>query len=190
MKYLFIIILTLFTLHPYAETKSDEHIKQFQEFKQVYMNALEFEVLTIDDPISDKPINTEIFKLFDSNKNVVGFVRDINTTTGCNSACLPVVFTLYFDSKLNLIRLKSLPGLTKKNHVPFSDKDYERLNFILAINPEIFKTVNHPTEMVDAITGATKSEFVESVVKEAAYTSLRVNRYFQHTLNFLKKLNF
>jgi hypothetical protein len=56
------------------------------------------------------------------------------------------------------------------------------------MNPKVFKKVNHPTEMVDAISGETKKDYKEHVVKNAAYSSLRVNLYHQQTKMFLKTL--
>lgn len=146
------------------------------------------EVKKISDPISDNPINTEILVAKNSKNKVIGFIREVTTTTGCNSECLPVIFTLFYNQDKVLVKLKSKPGLTKKYHAKFTDKDYQKLDMILALNPDIFKKVNHPTEMVDAISGATKKEFEIDVVKNAAYTSLRVNLYNQQTLQELKKL--
>lgn len=157
-------------------------------YKDHFKHAASADTRTIPDPISDKPINTTVLIIKDSKNKILGYVREVTTTTGCDSACLPVIFTLIYNEKKMLIQLKSKPGLTKKFHARFTTKDYEKLDLILALNPEIFQKVSHPTQMVDAISGATKSEYVESVVKDAAYTSLRVNTYNQQTLAFLKTL--
>jgi hypothetical protein len=142
----------------------------------------------IPDPISDKAINVKFYKIFNSKKVLIGFQRHINTTTGCNSACLPVIFDLFYDSKVNLLKLKSKDGLTKKFHKPFSLEDYSRLEMILLQNPLIFKQVKHPTEMVDALSGATLKKYESFVIKEAAYSSLRINIYNQQTLKFIKSV--
>lgn len=157
-------------------------------YMDVFSGAKNLVPLKIDDPISDKPINTTLFKVQDKDDVTIGYIRDITTTTGCDSACLPIIFTLFYNEKKMLIKIKSIPGLTKKFHMKFTDDDYEKLNLILALNPSVFLKVGHPTEMVDAISGATKTEYQDSVVKNAAYTSLRVNKYNQHTLDFLKTL--
>ncbi len=163
-----------------------KHKKEF--YQRVFKGVTLQEVLIVKDTISDNPINNKILKLYDNNKRLLGYVRNIDTTTGCDSACLPVVFTLFYSPTKSYIKLLSKPGLTKKNHAMFTREDYERLELILAMNPEIFSNVKHPTEMVDMITGATKSEYQSSVVKLAAYTSLRVNLYNQDTLKILNKL--
>lgn len=177
MKTFIILIFALLSIQTMADL-----------YKEHFKEAVSADITTISDPISDKPINTTLSIIKDSNQKVLGYVREVTTTTGCDSACLPVIFTLIYNEKKMLIHLKSKPGLTKKFHARFTTKDYEKLDLILALNPDIFKKVSHPTQMVDAISGATKSEFVDSVVKDAAYTSLRVNTYNQQTLEFLKTL--
>lgn len=155
-------------------------------YQRAFADALYIEEIKIKDNISENPINDKILKVFNDSKEHLGFIRNIETTTGCNSACLPVVFTLFYDKDKSLKKLLSKPGLTKKYHAKFTDKDYEKLSLILALNPDSFLKVKHPTEMVDIISGATKKEYQNDVVKNAAYTSLRVNLYNQDTLNILK----
>ena len=158
-------------------------------YQRAFANALYIEAIEIKDNISENPINDKILKVFNNSKEHIGYIRNIETTTGCNSACLPVVFTLFYDKDKSLKKLLSKPGLTKKYHAKFTDKDYEKLSLILALNPDSFLKVKHPTEMVDIISGATKKEYQNDVVKNAAYTSLRVNLYNQDTLNILKGIN-
>ncbi len=155
-------------------------------YQRAFADALYIEAIKVKDNISENPINDKILKVFNDSKEHIGFIRNIETTTGCNSACLPVVFTLFYDKDKSLKKLLSKPGLTKKYHAKFTDKDYEKLSLILALNPNSFLKVKHPTEMVDIISGATKKEYQNDVVKNAAYTSLRVNLYNQDTLNILK----
>jgi len=155
-------------------------------YQRAFADALYIEAIKVKDNISENPINDKILKVFNDSKEHIGFIRNIETTTGCNSACLPVVFTLFYDKDKSLKKLLSKPGLTKKYHAKFTDKDYEKLSLILALNPDSFLKVKHPTEMVDIISGATKKEYQNDVVKNAAYTSLRVNLYNQDTLNILK----
>ncbi len=151
----------------------------------VFKNATYKIKTTIPDPISKKSNNKSIYKIYDSKKNLIGHQRHIDTTTGCNSACLPVVFDLFYDKSGKFLRILSKDGLTKKFHRPFAQEDYARLEMIILMNPNVFKKVGHPTEMVDAISGATLSQFVPSVIKDAAYSTLRINLYNQHTLKFL-----
>lgn len=178
------ILLATFTF--FSISQHALGLAKIEDYKDTFKTASSLTTISIPDPISDEPINTSIIILKDKKHNIVGYVRDITTTTGCNSECLPVIFTLFYNDKKMLLKLKSKAGLTKKYHARFTSMDYQRLELILALNPKVFETVGHPTQMVDALSGATKAEYVDSVVKDAAYTSLRVNRYNQHTLNFLK----
>ncbi len=140
----------------------------------------------INDPISEEAINTKIFIIKDRSEKILGYIREVATTTGCNSSCLPVIFTLFFSYDFSFLKLYSKPGLTKKGHRKFSASDYFKLDTIIIKNPEIYQNLSHPLEMVDALTGATKKEFKKDVVSFAAFTSLRVNTYFQQTQKWLK----
>lgn len=182
MKLLVILLMTTFAN---ASEISKENLSYY---RKVFPDASYKETIKIPDPISDKPTNKSILKVLNSKKKPIGFIREVKTTTGCDSACLPVVFTLFYTEDKVLKKLQTRPGLTKKFHVPFTSKDYEKLDLVLLMNPEVFKRVKHPTEMVDALSGETKKEYAPHVVKQAAYTSLRVNLYHQQTWKFLKSL--
>ncbi|MFG1493585.1 hypothetical protein [Halobacteriovorax sp. ZH4_bin.1] len=157
-------------------------------YQSVFPKASKFKKVTVVDSISDNPINTAIQIAYDENGKKLGFIREVNTTTGCNSACLPVIFTLFYNTKYEFLKLKSKSGLTKKFHRPMTDDDINRLHLLIGLNPEVFKKVKHPTEMTDALTGATKPEFVDAVVKDAAYSTLRINLYNLDTIKQLKSL--
>ena len=157
-------------------------------YKKVFPAISKKEIIKVPDPISDKPVNTMVLKVFNKAQKHLGYIREIKTTTGCDSACLPVIFTLFYNAEKTLVKLLSRPGLTKKFHEPFSKDDYQKLDFILLMNPQVFGKVKHPTEMVDALSGETKKEFSTHVVKNAAYSSLRINLYHQQTSKFLKTL--
>lgn len=150
-------------------------------YKSVFSDYTKIEKITIDDPISEAPVNTILKKILKGNK-VLGFSRDISTTTGCNSACLPLNYVAFYNEKGMFKRLLSTEGLTKINHSPFSKEDYSRLEFLLVLAPKKLNTVGHPKEMTDAISGATLKRFQEIVVRGAAYSTLRIHLYNQHTL--------
>lgn len=176
-----LVITLFFSVSTWADAKIDF-------YKKVFPNLNSTKSHKVADPISDEPTNTELLEAFDAKKNLVGYIREVNTTTGCNSACLPVIFTLFYDKNVQFKKLLSRDGLTKKNHAPFTSEDYQKLELILLMNPKEFKKVGYPTEMVDGITGATLKEYDRVVVKEAAYSSLRVNTYNQQTMAEIKKL--
>lgn len=174
-----IILFSIFILSPTFANELDF-------IKKVFSKTSKVQDFSIVDTISENPINTKIFKVFNQRNVLIGYYRRIITTTGCNSACLPIHVTLFYNENKKFKTLKSEKGLTKKNHVSFTDSDYNELELILNLNPSDFKKVNHPKDMVDVITGQTTKEFSDDVVKEAAYTSLRVNKYNQDTLKQLE----
>lgn len=174
--------ITLFSIFILSNTFA----KDIDFIKKVFSKAVKIEAITVVDSISENPINTTMFKVFNQKNSLIGYYRRIITTTGCNSACLPIHVTLFYEADKKFKTLKSKKGLTKKNHVPFTDSDYNELELILNLNPTDFKKVNHPKDMVDVITGQTTKEYSDDVVKEAAYTSLRINKYNQDTLKQLE----
>ena len=155
--------------------------------KEVFPTLKKTVVIKVKDTISENPINDKIYKAFNSNGQLLGYYRKIITTTGCNSACLPITATLFYGPNKTFKTIKSKKGLTKKGHAPFTSHDYNELELLLNLNPDSFKSVSHPKDMVDVITGQTTKKFQGDVVKEAAYTSLRLNKYNQDTLKKLRE---
>lgn len=165
--------------------KSDQE----KNYRKTFKNSYSTVILEVKDTISADPVNTAILKVIDKSGKTLGFVREIVTTTGCNSSCLPIFATLFYSKNKTFMTLKSRQGLTKKNHESFSELDYQKLELILVQNPKQFIKVRHPKEMVDAITSETLKVFSSVVVERAAYTTLRLNLYNQDTLKALKNIN-
>lgn len=161
--------------------------KNLDLYKKVFKSYSKTVVHKTKDRISEFKTNKTILEVLDTSGKRLGFIREVNTSTGCNDGCLPVIFTLFYDSKGNFLRLLSKEGLTKKDHEEFTDLDYLKLETILRKNPAEFKMVGHPSEMVDAITRATLKVYEPHVIAKAAYTTLRVSLYNQDTLNFIRK---
>lgn len=176
------ILFSLLFASLFAFAKEDP----YSELRVVFPQVDKVEKLKISDEVSAEKNNVELLVLYAKSKRI-GFARKINTTTGCNSACLPIVYTAFFDKTGNYIKLVSPPGLTKIFHQPFSAEDYSKLDLLLAINPQVFKQVAYPKEMTDAISGETLKEYKESVVEGAAYSTLRINLYHQETIKHIQK---
>lgn len=157
-------------------------------FEKVFKKFSTYEIKNIGDPIDEEAGNPNLLIVKDNKENVIGYLRDIVTSTGCNDGCLPVIFTLFFGPKGEFIKLLSKEGLTKKNHEPFTVDDYVNLEMIILRNPEEFKQVLHPKQMVDAVTSETLNLFRPHVINKAAYTTLRVNKYFEHTQKSIKEI--
>jgi len=157
-------------------------------YRQVDKDYANFGEHQVVDTISDNPINNKILEIKNKDGKRLGFVRELITTTGCDSACLPVIATLFYNEQKKFLALKSREGLTRKNHAPWTEKDYQTMEMILLQNPAIFSEVKHPKQMVDAITSETIKNYSPHVIFEAAYTTLRLNKYNQDTLQLLQKI--
>jgi hypothetical protein len=155
-------------------------------YKSVFKSLGSVKEHRVVDTISENPINNKILEFKNKKGETIGFAREIVTTTGCNSACLPIIATLFYSKDRKFLSLKSRDGLTKKNHAPFTPDDYANLDMILMQNPKIFAAITHPKQMVDAITSETTKDYSLYVIKQAAYTTLRMNLYNQDTLKLLQ----
>lgn len=174
-------LICVFFLILSVNSKSSEFIKK------VFPSMTKTISIPVPDVISKNPLNNRIVKVMNG-KTLLGFYRKLVTTTGCNSACLPITATLFYTRDKKFLTIKSKRGLTKKDHISFSQKNYQELELILNINPKSFISVEHPKDMVDVLTGETTKKFKNDVVKNAAYTTLRLNKYNQDTLKRLKGL--
>lgn len=177
-----LILFTILTTCLYSK-----EVKQELLYLRVFKSFKSFKEIKIPDTISEFKTNTLLLEALDNKRKRLGFIREVTTSTGCNDGCLPVIFTLFYNEKGEFLRLLSREGLTKKDHEEFEDLDYLQLETILRKNPSVFKSVIHPTNMVDAITRATLKVYQPHIIARAAYTTLRVNLYNQQTLSFLKK---
>lgn len=176
---IFCIVFLSFSSFSLTENSVDDH------YLKVFKDATKLVPIAVKDTISDEPVNVTIFEVYKDNKRI-GFLRDIHTTTGCNSACLPVSYTSFYDSNGKYLKVLSRDGLTKKNHAPFTDEDYSQLEFIISLAPSEFNTVKHPTELTDGLSGATLPKYKDVVVKDAAYSTLRIHVYNLNTQNLIK----
>jgi len=181
-KLMKILLLFIFSLLLFGSAP-----KNLDLYKKVFKSYSKSKVHKTVDRISEFKTNKTILEALDSSGKRLGFIREVNTSTGCNDGCLPVIFTLFYDSKGQFLRLLSKEGLTKKDHEEFGEFDYLNLETIIRKNPPVFKKVGHPSEMVDAITRATLKVYKAHVIERAAYTTLRVNLYNQDTLNFINE---
>ncbi len=156
-------------------------------YKKVFKDYDRLVPVAIPDPISKKPINRTLLKVV-FKKKIIGFIREITTTTGCNSECLPLIYTSFYDKEGKFLKILSAPGLTKINHTPFTKEDYSQLDLIVTMEPQIFKNIAHPKQLTDALSGATLKKYDNTVISGAAYTTLRVHLYNLQTKKFIKSL--
>jgi len=180
---LLLILISFHLLAKPSDRKNPERL--YKKIFKTYASKLTHKT---QDTISENPINTTVLEFKDKENRTVGFARELITTTGCNSACLPIKATLFYNAKKQFISVQSREGLTKKDHAAFSASDYQNLDLYLLQNPKVFRQVKNPKLMVDALTGETLKTYAPYVVKNAAYTTLRLNLYNQDTLSFLKRM--
>jgi len=123
---------------------------------------------------------------FTGNDYPEAFSRNIHTAVCIDSLCRLVNITMYWELTGKYLGFSLSPGeeLTKREHVPFLEPDYTRLNEILGdsssqlgyytpleIHPVKVPAVNKTDEKSDGITGATLPDLSPWIVPEAAYTS-------------------
>ena len=120
-----------------------------------------------------------LVELLDEQNLPVYFYRDIDQYPCDDSVCMRMQLRIYWDLWGNFVKIE-LPDnyeLTKINHIPFSQKDYNRLHKLLN-NPSAFiqyykmedltaKESEDNYYSLDAITGAT------TAVTEVTYESVR-----------------
>ena len=111
----------------------------------------------------------------------IALSRNIQTAVCVDKLCRLLNITLYWEITGKYLGY-SLPHggeLTKKEHTPFSESDYARLNEILGdslsqlgfYTPDEIHPVKQSVAQTDGISGATIPDLSSWVVPEAAYTS-------------------
>jgi hypothetical protein len=111
----------------------------------------------------------------------VAFSRNIHTAVCSDTVCRLVNLTLYWEitGKFMGYSIPAGEELTKKEHEPFMESDYQRLNEILADSSSLLKfyaldevgPVQKTVAKIDGITGATIPDLSSWIVPNAAYTS-------------------
>ena len=105
--------------------------------------------------------------------------RPINTTTGCNSGCTPIIFHLSLDLEgktKSILEEKGQP-LRKIYHQKMTDTDKTKLLKIAQNLPEALKWVEKPTQLTNSFTHfppQTWTTYSDTLVKGGAYTTYRV----------------
>jgi hypothetical protein len=111
----------------------------------------------------------------------VAFSRNIHTAVCSDTVCRLVNVTLFWEvtGKYMGYSIPNGEELTKKEHEPFLESDYQRLNEILADSSSLLKfyaldevgPVQKTVAKIDGITGATIPDLTPWIVPNAAYTS-------------------
>jgi len=140
------------------------------------------EVEMADPVFPSKPAGVHrVVQSRDRNGFPVGYALRVTTEVCTDKKCKILEVIMYWDAMGYYERLEYPPGkpLTKKEHVPFDEDDYAKLDQILSDRNSILAThslafLAKPVENdkgIDAWSGATPLTVQASVVKDAAYTS-------------------
>ena len=121
--------------------------------------------------------------LVSDNKRPLYYQSEIQTTVCDDEICEILYIQMFWDLVGKYIGFDTLPGhqLTKFDHKPFLENDYQKLHALLLNESSIlkFKTKSElidkdrvkASDVVDGTTGATSLEIKEEVVEGALYSS-------------------
>ncbi len=121
-----------------------------------------------------------LFETIAANGLPVNYFRNVRTGVCVEGKCRMINICLFWDPTGRYLGFELLHGefLSKTDHVPFIDEDYDKLHSVLANSnsPLAHLTINDlvPPKKpgtVDAISSATIAGILESVVKGAVYTT-------------------
>jgi hypothetical protein len=156
--------------------------------QDAHVTSVLHDVQLTDPVFPDKPASVHrVVQFRDSRGFPAGYSLHIQTEVCTDNKCKIVEATLYWDALGFYDRYECAPGkpLTKKEHVPFGEDDYAKLDDILNDADSILgqyslaylaKPVETDIE-VDGLSGATPLTVQQSVVEDAAYTTWVMWRY-------------
>ncbi|MFZ8933765.1 MAG: TlpA family protein disulfide reductase [Bacteriovoracaceae bacterium] len=141
-------------------------------------------------PAQDYYNNSILWAVDNQERTLFGF-RPINTTTGCNSGCSPVVFHLKFKEDGSIVDLIEDPNdlLRKKWHKPYTSQDKAKALKLAKTIPEELIKVLDPKILADELSvypPATWTAYSDLLVKNSAYTSYRIVQAAYQIRDYLK----
>ncbi len=134
--------------------------------------------------------NTDIIWAQGPDGKIISGFRPVNTTTGCNSGCTPVVFHLQFNEKGEIIDLLQEKDhlLRKVYHQPYSKEDLEKARELAKLMPEALQMVSEPKQVANELTKFPPQTWVaykDLLVSNSAYTSFRIFEAANQIRSFL-----
>lgn len=123
--------------------------------------------------------NTDIIWAMGTDGKILSGFRPVNTTTGCNSGCTPVVFHLQFNERGDILDLFQEKDhlLRKVYHEAYSKEDLEKAKILAQTLPETLQMVKEPKEVANELTVFPPQTWVaykDLLVGKSAYTSFRI----------------
>jgi len=147
-------------------------------YRRAFPKARSFQVKRVPEgavPFEDRG-NETFVEVYAAKNERIGYLRDFTgpVTTGPACPCHPLSLSLAFDASLHFLTLISEAPLEKYGHAPMTDEDIARLIGLAKDPPEVLLKTAKAEDLVDAVTGATRTEYREVVVAQAALTTRRV----------------
>jgi hypothetical protein len=128
-------------------------------------------------------LNNDSLYLLKTKKNIpLNYFKNIKTEFCFDKECRPLTITVYWNITGRYLGFELPKGefLSKHDHEPFEQTEYEKLNQLLADPSLPFQSISFEklvelpeseTDEVDAISGATTEDVAKIVIKGAAYTT-------------------
>lgn len=125
------------------------------------------------------------------------YEANLNMAVCDDKLCAILVLKMYWDLAGNYTKFDTLPGnpLTKFDHKPFTDADYQKLDMILGDGNSMLrvlekedlvdKSIQVKATTVDAVTGATPETVRNAVVEGAVYSSFSLWHYVNDSIKDL-----
>ncbi len=124
-------------------------------------------------------ISAEVYACIDTLGLLEHFRARIYTPICEGTTCYPVELDVYWDLMGRFLDFDTIAGkkMTKLDHIPFTDSDYDRLKEILGNANSLLSSyatdelvAETRRSAIDGITGATVNEIRESVIEGAVYS--------------------
>ncbi|RNL82495.1 hypothetical protein ED312_17000 [Sinomicrobium pectinilyticum] len=129
--------------------------------------------------------NDSLFQHLSADGVPVYYTREVKTAVCFDNKCRQLVITLFWNPTGRYLgfELPENEFLSKKDHDPFTDKEYQRLNELLA-DPdlplgkitfnELVLTSTPLKGELDGVSGATSENLLQYVIEGAAYTTYKL----------------
>ncbi|MFI5182838.1 MAG: TlpA family protein disulfide reductase [Vicinamibacteria bacterium] len=159
-------------------------------YRRAFPEARSFQVKRVpEDAVPFEDRGTETFvEVYGAGKDRLGYLRDFTgpVTTGPACPCHPLSVTFAFDASLRFLTLISEAPLEKYGHAPMTPEDMTRLIALAKDPPEALVKTAKAEDLVDAVTGATRTEYREVVVTQAALTTRRVASLVKDSVRLIR----
>ncbi len=188
-----ILLFAFITLSVGANELRPIQAWEYEYISQVFPTAafLKDSLISDSSDLTSGMPNMHLLQIFDATKSRVGFIREVYTSAGCTSTCSPLDFTLGFDHQgqyLAIFQRENMPLEKDFGADIFNRDDYKKLNSFLENTPPSYSLATIPNDLVDAVTDATKVEYVGDVVETAAMSCFKIYLYKEQSLTELINL--